>query len=145
LLRSIEKDALRDRGGNGPENTNGILSRPEPQASIVTNMGEISQAQAQLAIRRERQYLVHLRYALDHRDDIFRVVDRCDSARQASSEMMATLGVDETTATAVLLLRVKDFSTDHKRHLDERISQLSDAIRRDAEGVHEARPDGEAT
>lgn len=89
-------------------------------------MVETSQTQA--AFMRERQYLVHLREALDHRDDIFDIVDRCDSADQATSELMSLLQVDETTAVAVLLFQVKDFSREHRRHLDERISELSEFI-----------------
>lgn len=95
------------------------------QANTLISMVETSQTQAFV---REREHLLHLRDALDHGDDIFNIVDRCDSVHQATSQMMSLLQVDETTATAVLLLRVKDFSRDHKRHLDERISELSKSI-----------------
>ena len=55
---------------------------------IPSSMVETSQTQAFV---REREHLLHLRDALDRRDDIFTIVDRCDSVHEATSQMMSLL------------------------------------------------------
>jgi DNA gyrase/topoisomerase IV subunit A len=76
--------------------------------------------------KRQRDYLVAVRYAMTNRHTVFAILDESEGAEQAIASLMSSLGVDEVGARGILNVRLEQFTGSRRREIDESLRRLSD-------------------